>query len=134
MQIPVVAYLNIDTDEPHLTGWECDHCGAVFLDRRVACPSCMNAELTARRLASEGTVHAFTIVHRAPPSVRTPFVSAIVGLDGGGVVKANLVGVEPDPEAVHCGQRVRLSTYPVGVDSAGTEAIGFGYEIDTKEA
>jgi len=129
-RVPVVAYLDIDADGPHLTGWACDHCGAVFLDRRVACPACTSADLTARQLADEGTVHAWTIVHRAPANVRTPFVAAIVGLDGGGIVKANLVGVDADPEAVHCGERVRLATYPVGVDSAGTEAIGFGFEVE----
>ena len=133
-QVPVVAYLDLDGDEPHLTGWECAQCGAIFLDRRVACPSCTSPGFTSRRLASRGTVRAFTIVHRAPPTVRTPFVAAIVDLDGGGVVKANVVGIDPDPVAVRCGQRVRLSTYPVGVDKDGTEAVGFGFEIDTKEA
>ena len=36
--------------------------------------------------------------------------------------------VEPDPEHVRDGMKVRLATYPIGTDSEGTEAIGFGFE------
>jgi uncharacterized OB-fold protein len=60
--------------------------------------------------------------------VKVPYVSAIVDLDGGGVVKANLVGVEPDPGQVQLGMRVRLTTFGVGTDSEGVEAVGFGYQ------
>ena len=47
---------------------------------------------------------------------------------GGTQVRANLINVEPDPEHVRDGMKVRLATYPMGTDSAGTEAIGFGFE------
>ena len=32
---------------------------------------------------------------------------------------------------VRDGMKVRLATYPIGTDSAGTEAIGFGFEPAT---
>jgi len=38
--------------------------------------------------------------------VEVPFVSAIVDLEGGGTVKGNLVGVEPDPDSVELGMPV----------------------------
>ena len=66
----------------------------------------------AGRLANEGTVRTFTIVHRAAPGVPTPYVSVVVDLDGGGVVKANLLNVEPDPANVahrHAGADDHLS-------------------------
>ena len=50
-------------------------------------------------MADTGVVRTFTIVHRAAPGVPTPYVSVVVDLDGGGVVKANLLNVEPTPEA-----------------------------------
>jgi uncharacterized OB-fold protein len=43
-------------------------------------------------------------------------------------VRANLVNVDPSPEKVSLGMKVRLATYPMGVDGAGTEAVGFGFE------
>jgi uncharacterized OB-fold protein len=73
-------------------------------------------------------VRSFTIVHRAAPGVPTPYVSAIVDLEGGGVVKANVVNVEPVPANVSLGMPVRLTTFVAGTDDDGTEAVAFGYE------
>ena len=81
-----------------------------------------------RRLAGEGTLRSFTIVHRAAPGVPVPYVSALVDLAGGGVVQSNLVGVQPDPAGVKLGMPVRLTTFAAGTDDEGTEAVAFGFE------
>ncbi|GLZ15968.1 hypothetical protein Acsp04_62030 [Actinomadura sp. NBRC 104425] len=120
-QIPVVDYLELG-DRPHLRARECTACGALYFDRRNACAKCFGTEFTARALSNHGRLRAFTFVHR----VKRPFVSAIVELDGGGVVKANLLGVE-DPEQITPRLPVVLETYAVGTDDEGTEAIAFGY-------
>jgi uncharacterized OB-fold protein len=125
-QLPYVSYLELG-DEPHLVAQECQSCQALYFDRRNACARCGRQEFASRRLAAEGAVRAFTIVHRATPDVQVPYTSAIVDLDGGGVVKANLIGVPPDPDQVRLGMRVRLTTFGVGTDSEGVEAVGFGY-------
>lgn len=126
--VPIVDYLVLNGDAPHLVAHACDSCGALYFDRRNACARCGGRTFTARPLGSEGTVRTFTIVHRAAPGVPTPYVSCVVDLDGGGVVKANLVGVAPEPTQVRAGMRVRMTTYAVGTDDEGTEAIAFGYE------
>ena len=43
-------------------------------------------------------------------------------------VRANLINVEPDPEHVELGMKVRLATYSIGADTTGTEAISYGFE------
>jgi hypothetical protein len=43
-------------------------------------------------------------------------------------VKANLLNVEPSPDHVGFGMKVRLTTTVAGVDDEGTEAVQFGYE------
>ena len=86
------------------------------------------AGFKTRKVADTGTVRTFTIVHRAAPGVPTPYVSIVVDLDGGGVVKANLLNVDPTPEAVTVGMKVKMTTYAVGTDDEGTEAIAFAYE------
>jgi len=126
-QVPYVGYLSLG-DDPHLTANECESCGALFFDRRNACANCGRREFSARRLANSGVLRAFTIVHRASPGVTVPYVSGIVDLDGGGVVKANIVGTGPDPASVTLGMKLTLTTFPIGTDSAGTEAVGFGYQ------
>ena len=126
-QVPYVGYLSLG-DDPHLVANECASCGALFFDRRNACASCGRDSFGTRRLASDGVLRAFTVVHRATPDVTVPYISGIVDLDGGGVVKANIVGVAPDPASVSLGMRVRLTTFGIGTDSEGTEAISFGYQ------
>jgi uncharacterized OB-fold protein len=126
-QIPMVDYLVLDDGEPHLSAHECEACGALYFDRRVACGKCGGRSFSRRRLNDDGTVRAFTIVHRAAPGVPTPYVSAVVDLDGGGVVKANVVDVDASPDAVSLGMPVRLTTFVAGTDDDGTEAVAFGF-------
>jgi uncharacterized OB-fold protein len=123
----MVDYLVLADGGPHLVAQACSSCQALYFDRRNACASCGGTEFGTRRLQNEGTVRAFTIVHRASPGVPAPYVSAVVDLDEGGVVKANLVDIEPSPEKVKLGMRVRMTTFPAGTDDDGTEAIAFGY-------
>ncbi|HTZ92471.1 MAG TPA: OB-fold domain-containing protein [Streptosporangiaceae bacterium] len=126
-QVPYVGYLTLG-DDPYLVANECESCGSLFFDRRNACANCGRREFRSRRLANEGVLRAFTIVHRATPDVTVPYVSGIVDLDGGGVVKANIVGIDPQPASVALGMKVRLTTFPIGTDSEGTEAVSFGYQ------
>ena len=56
-----------------------------------------------------------------------PFVAGVVDC-GGTSVRANVIDVEPDPDHVTLGMPVRLATYSMGTDDAGTEAVGFGFE------
>ena len=127
-QLPIVDYLVLDDGAPHLVAVSCTECGALYFDRRNACAKCGGRAFDRRPLPNEGEVRSFTIVHRAAPGVPTPYVSAIVDLDGGGVVKANVVNVEPSPQQVRLGMPVKLTTFVAGTDDDGTDAVAFGYE------
>ncbi len=126
-RIPLVDYLVLDEGEPHLVANECTSCGARYFDRRNACASCFGTEFRRVDVATEGEVRAFTIIAFAAPGVPVPYVAAVVDADGTSV-RTNLINVEPDPDHVELGMKVRLATYPMGTDDAGTEAIGFGFE------
>ena len=89
-----------------------------------------NAPFSPAPLPGTGRIESFTIVHRGAPKHIGPFVSVLVRLDDGTYVKANLVGVPPDADAVDFDVPVRMVTYPVGTDDNGTEAIGFGFAYD----
>lgn len=112
---------------PHLRAKCCTACGALFFDRRNGCAKCGGTEFGAKDLSTDGTVRAFTIVHRAAPGVPVPYVSAVIDLDGGGSVKANVVEVDAAPDKVRLGMPVKLVTFPVGTDDEGTEAVAFGF-------
>jgi uncharacterized protein len=124
--IPLVDYLVLG-DEPHLVVNECADCGARFFGRRNACAACGGTTFRKSGVAVLGTLRAFTIVAQAAPGIPVPFVAGIIDCDGT-TVRANIVNVEPDPRHVHAGMKVRLVTFPIGADSAGTQAISFGFE------
>jgi uncharacterized OB-fold protein len=127
-QIPIVDYLVLDDNHPHLIARSCEQCGARFFERRNACARCGHRSFASERLGTTGSVRSFAIVYQAAPGVPVPFVSSVVALDGGGDVKTNLVNVEPDADHVELGMPVRLTTFVVGTDDAGTEAVAFGFE------
>jgi uncharacterized OB-fold protein len=124
-QVPLVDYLVLG-DDPHLEAKECTACGARYFDRRNACAACGGTGFAAVAVATRGEVRSFTIVSMAAPGIPVPFVAAVVDCDGTSV-RGNLVDVEPNPEHVQLGMKVELTTFPIGTDSAGTEAIGFGF-------
>jgi uncharacterized OB-fold protein len=78
-------------------------------------------------LPTQGIVRSFTIVSQAAPGIPVPFVAAVIDCEGTSV-RGNLVNVPADPEHVRTGMTVRLVTSPIGTDSAGVEAVGFGFE------
>jgi uncharacterized protein len=127
VQVPVVAYLELG-EHPHLIARQCRRCGARFFDRRNGCASCGGqAGFDDVDLPDEGILRTFTIVNVAAPGVPVPYAAGVIDLAGTSV-RANLVNVKPDPDQLAFGMRVRLSTFSMGTDADGVEAVGFGFE------
>jgi len=125
-QIPFVDYLVLG-ERPHLIAHECSRCGARYFDRRNACAGCFGTEFTSVDIATDGVLRAFTIVTFAAPGVDVPFVAGVVDC-GGTSVRGNIVNCPPDPDHVTLGMAVRLTTWVVGTDSNGVEAVNYGFE------
>jgi Predicted nucleic-acid-binding protein containing a Zn-ribbon len=124
-QIPIVNYLEL-SDPPHLVASRCEKCEALYFDRRNACAKCGEQEFHPHPLSTRGVVKAFTVVHRAAKSIPTPYMSAVIALDGGGSVKANVQVA--DPATVTKDLRVQLVTSVVGTDDDGVEAVAFSFK------
>ncbi|MEE9280373.1 MAG: Zn-ribbon domain-containing OB-fold protein [Myxococcota bacterium] len=107
---PVVPFLKIpDEGDPYLEGHKCKSCGSIFLGERSVCSSCSaRDQMEAVKLSNEGELYVYSITHRSFPGIETPFVSAVVDLDGGGSVKGNLINIDPDPEKIKMGMRVEV--------------------------
>lgn len=125
-QVPLVDYLVLG-DEPHLVANECAGCGARFFGRRNACASCGGLDFALVDVPTEGELDTYTIVAFAAPGVPVPFVAGVVDC-GGTSVRGNVVNIEPDPDHVSLGMKVKLTTFPIGTDGEGVEAVGFGFE------
>jgi uncharacterized protein len=126
-QVPLVAYLSLG-EHPCLIARQCRSCGARFFDRRNACAACGGvAGFDDVALPPEGVLRTFTIVSVAAPGVPVPYAAGVIDV-GGTSVRANLVNVKADPGHLSAGMRVRLSTFSLGHDRDGVEAVGFGFE------
>ena len=125
-QIPFVDYLRLEPT-PHLVANECTSCGARYFDRRNACAACFATDFTPVDIPTEGVVRSFSIITFAAPGVEVPFVAAVIDC-GGTSVRANIINCPPDPEHVSLGMNVCLATTVVGTDSAGVEAVNYGFE------
>jgi hypothetical protein len=133
--LPVVPFLRIpDAGEPYLEAQRCQTCGALFLGARTVCSKCGTRDrFEARRLSNHGTLHVYSIVHRSFPGIETPYVSAVVDLEGGGTVKGNLIHVDPTPEKVKMGMPVEV-VYRVAPqkDKEGNEYLAYYFQPRTR--
>jgi uncharacterized OB-fold protein len=129
--LPVVPYLKIPEDgEPYLEGQQCKNCEKIFLGERGTCAHCgKSGQLEPKKLANTGELYVFSIVHRSFPGVAVPYVSSIVDLDGGGTVKGNLIGIDPDPEKIRMGMPVEV-VYQIAPakDADGNEYLTYYFQ------
>lgn len=124
---PIVPFLRLpETGEPHLVGHRCDACGAVYLGARIACSKCLGrGPFREIALSKRGTVWVWSIVHQSFPGVPVPYVVAVVDLPEGVAVRANLIEVEPTPEALRFGMPVEMVTGVSQQDRQGNDVVAF---------
>jgi uncharacterized OB-fold protein len=128
--VPVVNYFVPEAQSPHLLAWVCDGCGARYLERRNGCGRCAGTAFARRPVSGSGTVKTYTVVWRNLPTVATPFVSCVVDLGEGLVVKSNLVGIDPASVGPHVlGEPVELMASDLGTDTEGTVARTFAFRL-----
>ena len=127
---PLVPYLTLGAtrDQDYINGSTCTACGAIYVGPRMYCGKCSSAgPFTDKRLASTGEVHVWTIVHQATPYVKAPYIAAVVDLDGGGSVNTNIVGIEPTPENLSFGMKVKMFTEKVSEDREGNSYVAYRF-------
>lgn len=96
---------------------KCRSCGAHQFYPRGVCSHCMSSDLDWVAPSGKGTVHSFTVNHRAPhPGFKgkTPFVLALVDLAEGPRMMTNIV--DCDPESVVIGMAVEVCFEDVNDD------------------
>ena len=105
----VVEYLEHAADG-RLVVPECRDCGESHFPPRVVCPYCLSSALDLRESAGKGTLYSFSVVHldyHPTWGERRPYVNALVALDDGPTVFANVV--ECDPEALSVGDPLTVT-------------------------
>lgn len=76
----------------------CSACGYVQFYHQSICRRCCSENLVYRAASGRGTVHSFSVVHRAPgPAFKqdTPYAVLLVDLEEGPRMISSLVGADP---------------------------------------
>jgi len=132
---PIVPFLRLPEkypDEPaYLWGVLCKQCGAKFLGARTACGQCASTgPFEETRFSDEGEIYVFSIVYQTVPGLEAPYVAAIVDLDDGVSVRANVYGLDPTkPSPDWFGKRVKLFTEKVRVDREGNDIVAAKFRV-----
>jgi uncharacterized OB-fold protein len=89
---------------------KCKACGALHFMPRHLCPVCWSDQLDWIDAKGAGQIHSFSVVHRASDPAfasRVPYVIALVELDEGPRMMANILGA--DAMLVAIGDRVHVT-------------------------
>ncbi|HPR63161.1 MAG TPA: Zn-ribbon domain-containing OB-fold protein [Thermoanaerobaculia bacterium] len=80
----------------------CKGCGKVFFPPRLVCSACGGREFTPTSLPGKGKVVTFTVIHTPPTAFddESPYAMAVVELENGARIFAQLVDVDPDSIAI----------------------------------
>ncbi|MCC7352901.1 MAG: Zn-ribbon domain-containing OB-fold protein [Anaerolineae bacterium] len=112
----------------NLTGEICTECGAKIFPPRDACPECARPARTPYTFSGRGEVYSFTTLYDAPAGFQryAPYTVALVRLDEGPLVTAQLADI--DPEEIRIGLPVEMTTRRLSAE--GDEGlIQYGYKF-----
>lgn len=109
-----------------LEGQRCTSCQAVQFPARTTCRICRARTLAPHRLSGRGTVYSHAEVAQAPRGFASPYLVALVQLDEGLLVTAQLTDV--DPEDVVIGLPVEMVTRRIQEHGAQGYLV-YGYKF-----
>ena len=109
-----------------LEGQVCASCGAVQFPCRTVCSSCGGKDLERRALSGRGTVHSYSEVAQTPDGFEPPHLMALVRLEEGVTVAAQLTDVDPDD--VEIGMPVEMVTRRIR-DHGPQGLLVYGYKF-----
>src|SRR5258706_15939784 len=127
MQMQIAQSWRLKGQRYFLKGEKCPACGLFIFPPRDVCPECTAEAKTLFQFSGKGEVYSFTTISDAPAGFeeQAPYVLAIVKLDEGPMVTAQLTDVDGP---VEIGMRVEMVTRKLRTD--GTEGmILYGYKF-----
>jgi uncharacterized OB-fold protein len=111
-----------------LVGEVCHQCGNKIFPPRDVCPHCAQEARTPFQFSGRGEVFSHTTIFNPPAGFEeyVPYTVALVKLDEGPLVTAQLTDVAP--EEVEVGQKVEMVTRKIREDGADG-VITYGYKF-----
>lgn len=78
----------------------CDSCKEAYFPPRPFCPECGSREVRVEKASGRGRLYSYVISHMPAPGMEPPFAIAVVELEEGPRIMANILECEQTPEAL----------------------------------
>ncbi len=111
-----------------LVGEVCEHCGAKIFPPRDICPNCSHSAKESFEFSGRGEVYSFSALSETAEKFQRfrPYTMALVKLEEGPLVTAQLTDVEPDK--VKIGMPVEMVTRRL-MEEGNEGIILYGYKF-----
>ena len=128
----VPRFWRLQSQNYRLTGEVCPKCGHKIFPPRDVCPECHKPAYDEYTFSGRGEVYSYTTVHDAPQGYQdyVPYAVALVKLEEGPLVTAQLTDVSPDQ--VQIGMPVEMVTRKVR-EMGSDGIIVYGYKFRPME-
>ena len=95
---------------------QCNVCSRHYFYPRTACPHCGSTDVTWVTVSGRGRLHTYLINHRPAPGFEdaAPYAIAVVELEEGPRMMANIVGVSNTPEELELDMSLEVRFEPRG--------------------
>jgi len=126
--MPTPLYWQSKANRYNLVGEICDRCGTRLFPPRDVCPECEAPAKTPFVFSGRGKVYSYAITYNAPIAFEEyiPYVVALVKLEEGPLISAQLTDVEP--ENLQIGLPVEMVTRKLQ-ESGDAGVIMYGYKF-----
>jgi uncharacterized protein len=86
----------------------CDACAKTYFPPRPFCPACGSRKVSVFKASGKGKLYSYVIHHRPAPGFIPPYSIAVVELDEGPRMMANIVDCPQTPEALELDMRLEV--------------------------
>jgi uncharacterized OB-fold protein len=113
-----------------LVGEVCPHCQGKIFPPRDICPDCGEEARTLFQFSGRGEVYSYTTVYEAPAGheENAPYTVALVQLEEGPMVTAQLTDLEQGDRAIEIGMPVEMVTRKLRSDGERGMLV-YGYKF-----
>ena len=126
MASPDIASWRLQQQRYSLVGEVCPHCEKKIFPPRDICPNCTQEAKTPYNFSGKGEVYSYTTVYDPPEGYKAPFVVALIKLEEGPLVTAQITD-DPDHTA-QIGTPVEMVTRKLTEDGPRGQLV-YGYKF-----
>jgi uncharacterized OB-fold protein len=118
--------------EGKFLGLKCNQCGAFTVPPQKACSECCSEATEVVELSRNGEVQTFTVIHIPAEGFEAPYIVALIKLEEGPWVTANVINMNPEDATMQLIRRkgkIGYKNIPADTFSGG-ERIALTFTLD----